>query len=55
MNIELPLEKMTWGQLRKFVALGAKESVDAEVTLVLDDDYQCIGLALYGIDVELAR
>lgn len=55
MNIELPLAEMTWGQLRAFTELGADRLDEAEVTLVSDDDFRYIGLAIYGIAVELVQ
>jgi hypothetical protein len=36
MNIELPIEDLTWGELRAFVALAAHHEDDEEVLVTLD-------------------
>jgi len=48
MNIELPLEGMTWGDLRAFVAMG-KDVEDAEtVTFDFDDNFERQSMFITG-------
>lgn len=42
MNVELPLDGMTWGDLRAFVALGAGIDDSAAVEVGIDTDLECI-------------
>ena len=48
MNIEQPIRDMTWGDLRAFVALGASKDDTDDVELAIDDDFDVVGLAIYG-------
>ncbi len=51
MNIEQPIEHMTWGELRAFVALGAGIPDSDEVVYDYDDQ-QCIqSMFVTGVDI----
>lgn len=50
MNIAQPIEGMTWGDLRAFVALGADLANTEKVELEYDDrDGSVDALAIWGI------
>ena len=52
MNIEQPLEKMTWGELRAFVALSSAD--DAE-EVVFDYDEQLCPQSMFITSVDLKQ
>jgi hypothetical protein len=53
LNLEAPLTGLTWGELRKFVALGSHMADEDEVYASSSDyDGSYEALVLIGIDLE---
>ena len=48
MNIELPLEGMTWADLRAFADLGKHLDGEEKVTFGYDDDFEIQSMFITG-------
>lgn len=52
MKVEVPLEGLTWGELRAFVRLGAALPDDAEVDIDVTDQFEPEALVIADIDLK---
>lgn len=53
MNIEFPLNGLTWKDLRALVSVGAHFDDSTEVEFGTDDSCEIVALAIYGLDPDL--